>query len=659
MSTFAMAWRLLRGGGRRGMLGSILTLTAVALVTALLLFAIAGNLAFAERADRTSWRLPVAEESAETVDPTAIEAVTVDNAGGQRITRVDLAATGHGKAPVPPGMDRFPKPGEVWVSPALKSLMDKLPNERLADRFPGAPDGTLGDEALVNDADLVAIVGYSPDDAAMTEKRFGFEDTSPTEITGFDSPRVNDTYSLYQGLMAIATILMVVPLLVFGGAAARLTVARRDQRLASLRLVGATPGQVVRLTVAEAMITAAIGAVAGTAIYFAATPALALIPIDGAGWRVGELMPGPLWVGATLLAVPLLVGLSAVIGLHRVVVSPLGVARRVTPPGVRALRLLVLAGCVAGFFVLASGVFGTMGGLASLLLLILFGGAFLAMNLVGPWVVSVLGRITATLARRPATLLAGRRLVDDPRSAWRTVAGVALTGFVAGFIALLAPADLSGRADTIDIEVAVAIEHEQLLESELRRFLPADAITEAANQDEDSKFLIATAPLDAAGAIDELRTRLAIEAPGADVRASADEDAESERTFGDIRTGILVVLSVSLLIAMVSAAISGASAVLDRRQAYALLHLSGTEPATLNAARRTETLVPLVVMGGGSIGTGMLLSTPFLDGEGMSTSGAAALAVTIGLGLAGILAASALSRPLLRSVMYNAAPRPD
>ncbi|MFF4349664.1 hypothetical protein [Streptomyces sp. NPDC001530] len=47
-----------------------------------------------------------------------------------------------------------------------------------------------------------------------------------------------------------------------------------------------------------------------------------------------------------------------------------------------------------------------------------------------------LGRILGRFARRPATLLAARRLSDDPRGAWRTVSGLVLAGFVAGFFSV-------------------------------------------------------------------------------------------------------------------------------------------------------------------------------------------------------------------------------
>src|SRR5918996_3849708 len=46
----------------------------------------------------------------------------------------------------------------------------------------------------------------------------------------------------------------------------------------------------------------------------------------------------------------------------------------------------------------------------------------------------------ARSARAPAALLAGRRLLDDPRGAFRPLAGVTMAVFVAGFLAPLTAA---------------------------------------------------------------------------------------------------------------------------------------------------------------------------------------------------------------------------
>ncbi|MFC9970078.1 FtsX-like permease family protein [Spirillospora sp. NPDC127200] len=654
-TVFELTWRLLRGGGRRGLLGSLLTLAAVAVSTGLLLFAVGGNHAFMQRADADAWRHPSAAKGAAT----AVEALSTDYVRGRQVTVVDLAALDAG-APAPPGMARFPKPGETWTSPALAELMRSLPADQLADRFPGGrPAGTLGEDALVHPDELVAVVGRSADDPAVTAARdavIADASASPTRIDSYATGTVSSTPQIYQVLAAIASVLMVVPLLVFGGAAARLTVARRDRRLASLRLVGATPGQVVAVTVVEAVLTALAGAVAGALLYALAVPALARITIGGGVWFAGDLWPPLPWLAGVLAAVPLLVGVSAVVGLRRVVVSPLGVARRQTPPGMRAVRLLAFVVIVAAF----GAVGGSLGGLrevGAVVLLAFLALAFLGINLVGPWVVALIGRIAAGTARRPARLLAGRRLLDDPRAAWRTVAGVALTGFVAGFLALLNPSAMTQErpADRLELVVPQARSAAEQMGRRLDG-VPATVETTKAGGERDDAMVTATVPGGAA-AVDRARTALTGLVPGRVATTPADPDIAAGHLMADLRTGALVVLAVSFLIAVTSAGITGASAVLDRRQTYAMLRLAGTPLSVLDRARRQEVLIPLAVMGGGSVLTGLFFALPFAVGFG--AAGAVTLLAFMVLGFAGIMGASALSRPLLRSVTSDPAPRPD
>ncbi len=64
-------------------------------------------------------------------------------------------------------------------------------------------------------------------------------------------------------------------------------------------------------------------------------------------------------------------------------------------------------------------------------------------NLVGPLLVQLLAYLMKRSRSLP-TRLAGFRLADDPRGAWRAVAGLAFVGFVAG--TLLAMPDLSGQS---------------------------------------------------------------------------------------------------------------------------------------------------------------------------------------------------------------------
>lgn len=250
------------------------------------------------------------------------------------------------------------------------------------------------------------------------------------------APGEVDDGSLYVSLAWVAVVLLVVPLVTLAGAAARLGVARRDSRLATLRLLGATPREVVALTVTETAWQGLVGAVLGILLYVVLLPVCALLPFQGSTFAVSDLWVGWLGLLVTLVAVPLLAALSGAISLRRVNVSPLGVARRQTPKGMTWLRLLVAVAGVGTFMVVSVST-GALGAAAAGVLIGALGLGFATLNVVGPWVLGLIGKVQVRLARTPARLLAARRLLDDPKAAWRVVGGLGLAGFVAGALAVL------------------------------------------------------------------------------------------------------------------------------------------------------------------------------------------------------------------------------
>jgi hypothetical protein len=89
-------------------------------------------------------------------------------------------------------------------------------------------------------------------------------------------------------------------------------------------------------------------------------------------------------------------------------------------------------------------------------------------------------------------------------------------------------------------------------------------------------------------------------------------------------------------VAIASAGITAASSILDRRQTYGLLRLTGTPLEILDRARRAETLVPLTVMGGGAILVGAFCAVPFMIGQ-VSAAGLITLVTCVVAGFAGVL----------------------
>lgn len=260
-----------------------------------------------------------------------------------------------------------------------------------------------------------------------------------------------DTAFVYQLLSVLALALLVVPLLSLGGAAARLSARRRDDRLASLRLLGATSGLVTRLSVLEATSYAVVGVLLGAGGYAVLMPVVGLIPFGGAPVGASALWVGVPALGATLVGVCAIAALSAAAGMRGVVVDPLGVRAKQRAPRVHWLRLVVGAAVVA----VASAVTGAIGGATLAVMLVALGGAFAAsvgiLNLVGPFVIAVAARISARRARSVEALVAARLVLESPTSIWRQVGGAAMTTFVAvvagSGLALLGTAQVDASVD--------------------------------------------------------------------------------------------------------------------------------------------------------------------------------------------------------------------
>lgn len=244
----------------------------------------------------------------------------------------------------------------------------------------------------------------------------------------------------YPFLSWVAVALLVVPTATLGAAAARLTIARRDVRLARLRLAGATSAQTTLVALLDAGAQALAGAVAGVGLALLTLPAVAQLRFQGRTFDVAELRLGLVPVLATVAAVLAVALVSCVASLRRVVVTPLGVAQRLPQKGlswVRVLPVLALGVGFVGAFNASSVLFGLGAAVGVLVLVGLLAGAFALFNLVGPLFVSLLGRVLAARARSVETLLAARRMAEDPKSVWRSVGGISLVTFVAGCLSVV------------------------------------------------------------------------------------------------------------------------------------------------------------------------------------------------------------------------------
>jgi cell division protein FtsX len=432
LSEVRLGVRLALADGRRSGVGLLLTALAVAVGTAVLLFAVSFQPALADRDSRSAWR--DAPPGVGLDSARLLMARFDDRFAGTTFVRILLAPAGDADgadAPVPPGIPALPAAGQAYVSPALAELLAATPADELSPRV-GTVVGTIGPQALRSPQELIAIIGVDSDQlggAGTPIAAFATESAPP------------DLPPLAILILVLAVVGALVPVAVFVATATRLAATRREQRLAALRLVGATPGQVSRLAMAEALLYTVIGAPAGILVFWLLRPLVAQIPLDGATWWPDTITPPLGDAVALLIAVQIVGAVAALAGMRRLSLSPLGVQRRTTPPPPSALRLVPTGAGVAALLISLAFLRNSV---ATTLPLVVVGASFAAViggiAVAGPWLTMVVGRILGRVARGPSTLLAGRRLEDDPRGSFGSIAGVILAVFVASSFFTMAAA---------------------------------------------------------------------------------------------------------------------------------------------------------------------------------------------------------------------------
>ncbi|MEU4694615.1 FtsX-like permease family protein [Actinoplanes sp. NPDC023714] len=336
-----------------------------------------------------------------------------------------------------------------------------------------------------------------------------------------------------------ALVMLALPALALAGQCIRLGAPARDRRLAALRLGGATPGQAVLIAGAETAVASLLGSVAGLGIFAVLRQVLDPRSADGRLWLPVDVVPDPVLVAVAVLLVPLLAGAIGVLLMRRVVITPLGVVRRVREkgpgpwPGV--LILIGLPAFVGPELVPDDGN-GPDWNVPEWAPLVSMGvGALLVMTgvvLGVGWISYTAGRLLRRFGRGPATLLAGARLMADPWNGSRTL-GALLGALVFG-------------AGTLGFRAQLAADFEAS-ERYSRMVDPA--------------------------------------------RGGSGQD--NEFYFGAIRL-VMVAVAVAMVVAAAGVLVAFVEGIVARRRAYAALTATGVPRRTLRAVLLWHTFVPLV-----------------------------------------------------------------
>jgi ABC-type antimicrobial peptide transport system permease subunit len=653
-----LGFRLALGGGREGLVRLVFTAVGVAIGVAMLLLGLTAPSAVAGRFERMAWQdAAYSALSPETDDDPVVESAdgalflaVSDYYDGRPMTRAYLAALGE-DPPVPPGLSRAPGPGEVAVSPALRRLLESTPDGELDDRFPGLVTLTIGPEGLAHDNELVGIIGRSPDQLRGVR--------SVGEVHGFT--RVVPTGWAILAVLVFFVLtgsgLVLVPIVILIVVVSRVAWRQRERRLAAIRLVGATQSQISLVAAAEAGLAAVVGAALGWGLYEVGRRVLAatLIFQYGHFWVDDVAVPSS-WLAGILLGAPVLVMLTTVASLRGIRTHPLALQRR-SRPSRRSLWLVVpLVVGLGGQFALlpfrdrlavssedgGPPLFATLGAVLSL-------SAIVGFVLAGPWLVAMVGRGVARLSRSVPSLLAARRIADNPQATFYSVAAVGLAAVALAYIgctvAVNAPPNTSGdpgapwngslRPGVVSVMTGgvpiatvepllsdgvialdggfstAACEDLARVEYVTCPYPPGSEFVEPPEGTVVPAFAILIyIPTDGSlAAENRVRTQAANLVPNAIINSSRDPvDYNLETFFRDLDRFAVVAAFFVLIIGAFGLAASMVGGLIERRRPFALLRASGVYLSELRRSVLFETAATMAVVSVVGVGIGMLLA---------------------------------------------------
>ncbi|MFJ1972126.1 ABC transporter permease [Streptomyces sp. NPDC087903] len=424
----AMGVRFAFSGGREGWVRALLTAVGVGLGVALLLLTTALPSALDVRSQREEARLDYTYDF--TPRPAADNTLVVsdvDTTYRDQDVRGRLMQPEGARAPLPPGLAKFPAPGDMVVSPALKELLASDAGELLRQRLPYRITGTIAERGLIGSQELAYYAG-----AADLASRIDPPNVARISAFGDPNPSPDSTDPVLVLLILVVFVVLLMPVGVFIAAAVRFGGERRDRRLAALRLVGSDSRMVRRIAAGEAAAGAALGLLFGTVFFLIGREIAGSAEAFGVSVFPSYLNPTPALAALVAVAVPAAAVLVTLFALRGVVIEPLGVVRTARPARRRLWWRLLLP--VAGLAMLYpmlgqgrdDGTFNEYLVTGGVLLLLVGITALL------PWAVE------AVVARLGAGglswQLAVRRLQLSSGSAARMVNGIAVA--VAGAIAL-------------------------------------------------------------------------------------------------------------------------------------------------------------------------------------------------------------------------------
>jgi hypothetical protein len=422
--------RLAAAGAR---LRTTLTAVGIGLAFAVLLLAASVPHAIKSEGQRSDARAygDHLEHDPPRSDRTALVAPTRSSWLGRPVAGTLLQPDGD-HPPVPPGLLRVPASGEIVVSPALARLLRTPDAALLRERIGGRIVGEIGAAGLRGPQELYWYGGTTTLTAATGDGLGG-----TTRIEAFAPPHRYassiDESTFLSLIVLMGSIALLFPIAILVATAARFGSARRDRRLAALRLLGSCSQRTAWIAAGESLAGAMLGVILGTGLFVVGRLVIARTSLFDFSLYAADLIPN-VWLSALITVAVLVVTVGAsLLALRRVAIEPLSVVRRSASTTPRKLWWRPLP-FVAGFALLSEYLFGAPINVFDHQVRIGVGAALVLSSIAAllPWAIEATVRRIAPWSA--ASQLAIRGLQHDASGGARIVGGIAVA--IAGAVTL-------------------------------------------------------------------------------------------------------------------------------------------------------------------------------------------------------------------------------
>ena len=419
--------RLAMTGGRDGSVRTVLMAVGIGLGVALLLAASSVPTARYHRDERIHNRIDInLDDRVITPSRSTVLLSEIDTVFRGREIRGRMLEPEGPKAPLPPGVTRFPRPGEMVVSPALRKLLAAPGSDLLRERLDHPIAGEVAGQGLVGPGEYVFYLGgeHMADGVAGARRLDHFGKVYPAKP-------LDPELAL---LSIVGMVVLLAPVAVFIAAAVRFGGEHRDRRLAALRLVGADRRMTARIAAGETLVSALLGVALGAVLFLFGRQFIGLMDIQGLSVFTEDLSPQPVLAALTVVGVVVLSLAVTRLAMNGVVVEPLGVVRK---SGGATRRLWWrIAVPVLGLLLLRTSVRGgsDLRSVTSVILIVVGMLALLVgVTAILPWILEQLTRVSGGFGPL-SWQLAVRRLQLSSEASTRSVNGIVVA--VAGAVAL-------------------------------------------------------------------------------------------------------------------------------------------------------------------------------------------------------------------------------